>query len=198
MFMPEISRNYFHVADYVVMSLMILGSAAVGIYFAFKKSSGHTHGQASTSAKKAITFGSADLDEYLLGSRKMHIFPVAMSLVASYVSAVTVIGTPTDIYYYGSQYWMIIISVILMGFVVSYVYLPVFQTLRLNSSYQYLELRFNFILRSMASFMFVMDEVLFLPMVVFVPSITFNQVTGFSAITISAILVCVCVFYTLL
>lgn len=89
----------------------------------------------------------------------MHIFPVAMSLVASYVSAVTVIGTPTDIYYYGSQYWMIIISVILMGFVVSYVYLPVFQTLRLNSSYQYLELRFNFILRSMASFMFVMDEV---------------------------------------
>lgn len=82
-----------------------------------------------------------------------------MSLVASYVSAVTVIGTPTDIYYYGSQYWMIIISIILMGVVVSYVYLPVFQKLRLNSSYQYLELRFNFILRSMASLMFVMDEV---------------------------------------
>lgn len=106
-----------------------------------------------------MTFGSADLDEYLLGSRKMNVFPVAMSLVASYVSAVTVIGTPTDIYYYGSQYWMIIVSVILMGVVVSYVYLPVFQKLRLNSSYQYLELRFNKVLRSMASFMFVMDEV---------------------------------------
>lgn len=34
--MPEITRNYFHTADYVVMSLMIVGSAAVGIFFAFK------------------------------------------------------------------------------------------------------------------------------------------------------------------
>lgn len=127
----------------------------------FRKSdSSNVQNTGSTSSKnKAMSFGSKELDEYLLGSRKMSVFPVAMSLVASYVSAVTVIGTPTDIYYYGSQYWMIIFSVILMGVVVSYVYLPVFQKLRLNSSYQYLELRFNFILRSMASFMFVMDEV---------------------------------------
>lgn len=40
-------------------------------------------------------------------------------------------------------------------------------------------------------------QVLFLPMIVFVPSITFNQVTGFNAMAISSILVCVCVFYTL-
>lgn len=129
------------------------------IFFRKKKVTTDPNQPSGSSKVNPKSFGSADLDEYLLGSRKMHVFPVAMSLVASYVSAVTVIGTPTDIYYYGSQYWMIIVSVILMGFVVSYVYLPVFQKLRLNSSYQYLELRFNSVLRSMASFMFVMDEV---------------------------------------
>lgn len=43
--------------------------------------------------KKPVSdFGSKALNEYLLGSRKMKPFPVAMSLVASYISGVTILG----------------------------------------------------------------------------------------------------------
>lgn len=46
------------------------------------------------------------------------------------------LGTPAEIYSYGTQYWMIIVAIVLMGFTVSKVYLPVFTTLKVSSSYE--------------------------------------------------------------
>lgn len=87
--------------------------------------------------KKPISdFGSKAMSEYLLGSRKMKPFPVAMSLVASYISGVTILGTPAEIYNFGTQYWLIVVAIIFMAFTVSIVYLPVFTTLKVGSSYE--------------------------------------------------------------
>ena len=77
----------------------------------------------------------------------------------SYISGVTVLGTPAEIYNYGAQYCLIVVPIFLMGFIVSYVYLPVFCSLKVGSSYEYLELRFNSAVRTFASVMFVVDEV---------------------------------------
>lgn len=46
------------------------------------------------------------------------------------------LGVPSEIYSYGTQYWLIIVPVILMAFVVSRVYLPVFSALNVGSSYE--------------------------------------------------------------
>lgn len=54
----------------------------------------------------------------------------------SYISGVTILGTPSEIYSYGTQYWFIIIAIIFMGFAVSLVYLPVFCKLKVGSSYE--------------------------------------------------------------
>lgn len=100
-------------------------------------------------------FGSDAMNDYLLGSRKLKPFPVSMSLIArffyaffliptylfffsnfSYISGVTILGTPTEIYNFGTQYWLIIVPIILMGITVSTVYLPVFSALRVGSSYE--------------------------------------------------------------
>lgn len=79
--------------------------------------------------------------------------------ILSYISGVTILGTPSEIYNYGIQYWLIVVPILLMGIAVSFVYLPVFMSLKVGSSYEYLELRFSSAVRSMASFMFVLDEV---------------------------------------
>lgn len=87
----------------------------------------------------------------------------------------TILGTPSEIYNYGTQYWLILIPICLMGIVVSYVYLPVFASLKISSSYEYLEMRFGKGVRTLISLMFVIDMVLFLPVVIYVPALAFNQ-----------------------
>uniref|UniRef100_A0A182P0H2 Sodium-coupled monocarboxylate transporter 1 n=1 Tax=Anopheles epiroticus TaxID=199890 RepID=A0A182P0H2_9DIPT len=205
----------FSVVDYCMFGAMLLLSAACGIYFGFFKrnkggdaetpessssddESAHRTGTSGGSKRTKTTFGSSTMDEYLLGSRKLKAFPVAMSLVAGYISGVTILGTPAEIYNFGTQYWLIVIPILLMGVAVCSVYLPVFCSLKLNSSYEYLELRFNSSVRSIASVMFVIDELLFLPMIIYVPALAFNQVTGFNLYVIGAIVCVVCIFYTLL
>lgn len=102
-------------------------------------------------------------------------FPVAMSLIASYISGVTILGTPTEIYQYGTQYWLIVVAIFACGTTVVAVYLPVFSHLRVTSSYEYLELRFSSRVRTLASVMFVLDEIMFLPIIIYVPALAFNQ-----------------------
>ncbi|EDW03923.1 sodium-coupled monocarboxylate transporter 2 [Drosophila grimshawi] len=193
----------FGSVDYIVFLAMIFLSTGTGIYFGClkktKKITEEVEPTLQTTTPKEVrkhNFGSEKMSEYLLGSRQLKVFPVAMSLIASYVSGVTILGTTSEIYNYGTQYWFIAIAIILQGIAVSYIYIPVFTTLQVGSSYEYLEMRFHSIIRSIASFMFILDEILFLPFVVYVPAIALNQVSGINLHVISSVIVIVCVFYT--
>ncbi|XP_005175877.1 sodium-coupled monocarboxylate transporter 2 isoform X1 [Musca domestica] len=199
----DFGQFHFHWADYVVFVLMIVLSTGTGVYYGYfrKEKVGkkipHIDVEA-TKAKRTTDFGSSKMNEYLLGSRKLKIFPVAMSLVGSYVSGVTILGTVSEIYNFGTQYWLIIVSIVFMAIAVSKVYLPVFAALRVGSSYEYLEMRFNPTIRSIASIMFVMDEIFFLPIILYVPAIAFSQVTGVNTHIVSGVICVICVFYTLI
>ncbi|XP_013104251.1 sodium-coupled monocarboxylate transporter 2 isoform X2 [Stomoxys calcitrans] len=198
----DFGQFHFHWADYVVFVLMIVLSTGTGVYYGYfkkeKTAKKLPHADVEDAAKRTTDFGSSKMNEYLLGSRKLKIFPVAMSLVGSYVSGVTILGTVSEIYNFGTQYWLIVVAIVLMAIVVSTVYLPVFAALRVGSSYEYLEMRFNSTIRSIASIMFVMDEIFFLPIILYVPAIAFSQVTGVNTHIVSGVICVVCVFYTLI
>lgn len=176
---------HFDIADYAVFSSMLLLSALTGLYFGCR-------------GKYCKSEASQTLNEYLTGNKNLKPFPVALSLIASYVSGVTILGTPSEIYLFGTQYWLIVIAIWLSGLVVATVYLPVFLKLQVSSSYEYLELRFNRVVRTMASVLFILDEVMFLPIIIYVPSLAFNQVTAINIHLIGTIVAVVCVFYTFL
>lgn len=59
-----------------------------------------------------------------------------IAFIYSYVSGVTILGTTSEIYNYGTQYWFIAIAILLQGIAVSYIYIPVFATLQVGSSYE--------------------------------------------------------------
>lgn len=58
-----------------------------------------------------------------------------VSFYFSFVSGITLLGTPTEIYVYGVQYMFVMLGVILMGIAMTYIYLPVFHDLQLTSTY---------------------------------------------------------------
>lgn len=54
----------------------------------------------------------------------------------SFISGITLLGLPAEVYLHGVQYVYVSIGVLLMGFIMSKFYLPVFYGLRITSSYE--------------------------------------------------------------
>ncbi|XP_054288162.1 sodium-coupled monocarboxylate transporter 1-like [Macrosteles quadrilineatus] len=169
----------FGLIEYLIFGALLSMSAMIGIYFG------------CCSAQNTVS-------EYLLGGKKMGILPVALSNVASHVSGITLLGVPAEIYLYGTQYYLIIVSMVVVSFLVIFCYIPVFYPLQLNSAFQYLEMRFNSKVRSMGSFIFAVSLIVYIPIVIYVPALAFNQVTGASVHVIAPIICLVCIFYTTL
>lgn len=78
------SMKRFGTADYAVFITMLVSCSMVGLYFGYQD---HQKCKKATNRRR----GSAAL-EYLMGGRNMQVFPVAMSLVASFVSGITLLG----------------------------------------------------------------------------------------------------------
>ncbi|CRK98115.1 CLUMA_CG011483, isoform A [Clunio marinus] len=169
----------FSNVDYTVFFIMLAMSALIGIYFGFisKKKQNNT-------------------EEYLLGGKKMNFFPIAASLIASHISGITLMSIPAEMYAYGTQYSVMIVSAFTVGFALIYIYLPVFYELQLTSSFQYLELRFDKSVRLTASCIYAISVIIFVPIIVYVPALAFSQVSGINLHIITLITSIICIFYT--
>ncbi|XP_035897146.1 sodium-coupled monocarboxylate transporter 1-like [Anopheles stephensi] len=187
----SISRSLqrFDWPDYVVFVLMLLICVVIGIFFGYQDHKKHKQ------RRKEARRESEALD-YLVGGRKMQIFPVSVSLVASWISGISLLGTSTEIYVYGTQYCYIVFAVIIMGFVMHHVFLPVFHELQITSAYEYLQRRFDHRMRLFGSILFTVACLLWMPIVIYVPALAFNQVTGLSIRVVTPIVCMICVFYT--
>ena len=116
----------FTVPDYIVFSLMLGISCGIGIFHAL------------TGGKQKTTL------EFLMANRNMNPFPVGMSLVASFISAITFLGTPADNYKYGIGYWLYAFGYILVGLACWRFYIPIFYRMKITSAN---EVRFIFLLK---------------------------------------------------
>ncbi|KAF0314469.1 Sodium-coupled monocarboxylate transporter 2 [Amphibalanus amphitrite] len=109
----------FSALDYAVFGMLLALSLAIGVYFGLCK-------------RHEMT----DAAGYLLGGRNMGVLPAAMSLIASFMSAITLLGTPAEVYQYGTQYIVIGFSYLLVMPAAAYLYMPVFFDLQLISVYE--------------------------------------------------------------
>jgi len=98
---------------------MLAVSASIGIFYAIR----------DKRSKQTTT-------NFLLGGRRMSLLPVTLSLMASFLSAILVLGVPTEIFYNGTMYWLISFSNLLTFPVAAHAFLPVFHDLQLTSAYE--------------------------------------------------------------
>lgn len=78
------------------------------------------------------------MQEYLLADKKQRIFPVAVSLMASFMSSITLLGVPSEFYAHGTQFILIDLGYVVLAPVAAYFYLPVFFKLQATSAYEVL------------------------------------------------------------
>lgn len=112
------SENTFHWVDYFIFISMLVISAGIGIFYAIRD-------------KRQQTTAN-----FLLGGRQMSLLPVTLSLMASFLSAILVLGVPTEIFYNGTMYWLISFSNLITFPVAAHAFLPVFHDLELTSAYE--------------------------------------------------------------
>ncbi|XP_023341743.1 putative sodium-dependent multivitamin transporter isoform X2 [Eurytemora carolleeae] len=152
----------FGVADYIVLAAIMIVSSLIGLFYRF------TGGQQKTSS------------EYLLADGNMSVLPVAFSLMASFMSAITLLGVTQENYSYGTQFVCINLAYVLSTPVAAYIFLPVFYNLKSPSVYKYLEDRFGKIARITASLAFSVQMFLYMGIVLYAPSLALSAVTGLS------------------
>lgn len=114
----DVVTSTFSLVDYVVFVLLLVLSLAIGLYHAFRGWGQHTVGQ------------------LLMADRKMSCLPVALSLLATFQSAVAILGVPSEIYRFGTQYWFLGCCYFLGLLIPAHVFIPVFYRLHLTSAYE--------------------------------------------------------------
>lgn len=133
--------------------------------------------------------------DFLLGGSSMGTFPTAMSLAASFITAIELLGNPAEMYAQGTQFWMTCLSFILVVPITSRLYLPVFMKLRLTSSYEYLHLRFDRHCRLLASTLYMLQMILYTSVAVYAPALALSHVTGLNTYIAVTLVYVVCIFY---
>ncbi|XP_076801198.1 sodium-coupled monocarboxylate transporter 1-like [Clavelina lepadiformis] len=168
-------------ADYAVFGVTLGISALIGIFYAIKdrRQQNGTEG-------------------YLMGGRSMGMVPISLSLSVSFMSAITVLGAPAEVYLYGTMYWWFLLAMFFVAVITAEIFIPVFYNIGISSTYEYLEKRFNRPVRILATLTFIVENILYIGIVIYAPSLALNAVTGFSlwgAVLSTGI---VCIFYTTL
>lgn len=97
--------------------------------------------------------------EFLVGGRKLKLFPVSMSLIASWLSAISLLGVSTEVYVYGYYQILTMIGSIVALIGICFLVLPVYYEMGITSVYEYLGERFDRRLRIFGSFLFLLNSV---------------------------------------
>ncbi|KAH0948285.1 hypothetical protein HN011_011329 [Eciton burchellii] len=165
------------VTDYVVIAILMVISSAIGIYYWFRDR------QKST-------------EEYFVANKSMRMIPVAIGLMVSYLSAVSLLGVSSENYIHGTQYAVINISYGIATPFVAYFYLPVLFKLNATSVFEYLQERFGTITRLIASFAFLLQLLLYTGVVLYAPALALEATTGISVNMSVISLGLICTFYS--
>uniref|UniRef100_A0A674MX12 Solute carrier family 5 member 6a n=1 Tax=Takifugu rubripes TaxID=31033 RepID=A0A674MX12_TAKRU len=120
--MADVIQMHFTTADYVIFALLLVASAGIGLFYAF------------SGGRQRTT------QEFLMADRSMSCLPVSLSLLATFQSAVAILGAPSEVYTYGTQYWFLGCSYFLGLLIPAHVFIPVFYRLRLSSAYEVFQL----------------------------------------------------------
>ncbi len=118
----------FHWADYLVFSMALLMSSAVGLYYAV----------VDRKRKQNTT------EDFLMGGRSMPVLPVSISLFVSWFSAIAFLGDPVEVYYQGLMYWAIGLGYCLGLPIVAHFFAPMFHKMRVVSVNEVTSLHLHF------------------------------------------------------
>jgi len=124
--------------DYFILLSMLVVSLGIGIFYGFFET------------------GGTSSDEFLLGSG-MNLLPVTLSLTTSFITAIELLGNPSEMYFQGTQFVLIVIPMVLVIPIAVKIFYPIYFKMELTSCYEYLGIRFGKEIRILGAVLYVIQ-----------------------------------------
>ena len=134
--------------------------------------------------------------DYARGGGNQNLWAVSASMAAGYCSALTLIGNPSELYMHGSSFTLKMGVTIIGWPVSSFVLLPVFKQLDGISMFQYVEQRFNPLLRRLISLLFIGQMLFFSAIALYLPSLPLNAALGIPQTISIGLVGAICMLYS--
>lgn len=176
--MEKLETKSLGAVDYVLFSLLLIVSLGIGLYSALKGK------------------GNKTTEDFLVGGRQMSPIPVAISLLGGVISAISILGLATEVYFHGTQLMLNLIGCFVGIFLVQFIILPVLYPLKIISLNEYIIMRYKSpTLRKVAVVTKVLVSFIYMGMCLYAPSLTLATVTSLSTWSSIAIMGSICTFY---
>ena len=138
------------------------------------------------------------IDGYLLANRSLPWWAVGLSVMATQMSAVTIVGTTGQAYSTGLRFIQFYFGLPLAMVILSVTVVPFFTRARVYTAYEYLERRFDVRVRSLASFLFLAGRALALGVTLSAPAVVMSSILGWTLpVTVFAICVPMILYTTI-
>jgi len=152
-------KPVFGWVNYLVLILYFVGMLLLGFFFMKRENS---------------------TEDFFKAGGRIPWWAAGISIFATTLSAITFIAIPAKSYAADWRMLIFNMAIIMVAPIVIRYFLPFFRRFNFDTAYQYLEARFNRTVRWLASALFVFFMVSRIAIVLFLPSLALNAVTGFS------------------
>jgi solute:Na+ symporter, SSS family len=171
-----ISKEYFSWLDYLVVFVYLGLMIGIGLW---------------ASQHQGTT------DDYFRGGQRIPGWAAGLSIYGTQLSAITFMSIPAKTYASNWNYFFLQMTILMVIPIITNYFIPFYRKLQITSAYEYLEKRFNYVARALASLLYMMLQVGRLAIVLLLPSLALTLVTGIDVNICILLMGIITIFYTL-
>jgi SSS family solute:Na+ symporter len=134
--------------------------------------------------------GTDKVEGYFLANRSLPWWAVGLTVMATQMSAVTLVGTTGQAYATGLRFIQFYFGLPLAMIILSLTVVPFFTRARVYTAYEYLERRFDARTRSLASFLFLVGRALSLGVTLAAPAVVMSAILGWT-LPVTVLAICI-------
>lgn len=172
---PVLKKSRFGAVDYSLLTAYLLALVVFGYYF---------------SKREKTT------KDYFLGGRRVPWWAVGLSIIGTGLSAATYISTPAKVYAADWAYFLLQLNMPIVVIMQMYLLLPFFRRLFVTTTYEYLEMRFNVLVRLFGNLTFIILQLGRMGIVLYLPAIALSAATGINVYFCILSMGALCTVYT--
>jgi solute:Na+ symporter, SSS family len=137
-------------------------------------------------------------NDYFKGGGRVPWWAAGLSIFGTALSAITFMAIPAKTFATDWSYFMLNMTIFLVAPIIIFLFIPFYRKLNITTAYEYLEVRFNIIIRLIGSLSFILFQIGRMGVVMFLPSIALNVVTGIDIFVCIALMGLVSLVYTMM